>query len=655
MLKTRIARNWVWLGGVALLLAGTAFEVFWQLQHAERSGYYAMVATSMSRSWHNAFFGAADPTGMLALDKIPGSYLIPALLVHLIGFHNAAVVAPNGIATMLAVLAVASAGRRLGTQFLGTKEGGIWSGLLAGGLMATTPIIIAVARSNEPESAFLLSMSLVAYFSVRALEGRRLTSLVLAGLAIALAFQQYMIMAWTVWPALALGYWFGGSEGRLVRLRNLAIAGGASLLASLTWIFAVWLTPANRRPYIGNTLHNNPWEMVFGYNAIGRFGNSGHMAGQRAAGAISFKTFTPPFSGHPSLIRMFYHQVIGQISWLIPATVLVLVFLWLQNRSRGTKQHRDTSAYKRQAAKQGQLVFLGVWFLSGWAMFSAVSGMHQYYAATLALSMTLLVAVGVVSAFGQGKWGFLISLAFTSVGFAILVSALNPSYHRWLAWLQLSLAFGFAAMALLAVNRGLMTRGASRVIGAALLVGAIGFSPAAWSADAMNHPSFVNPMAGPPDSYTTTLGHHSGTNTELNGGSGRKNSASITGRASRAKISHGKVLDWLLTRPHGKYLLTAFGSDAAAPYLVLQKTIVKKLNVLPVGGFNGTDPVPTLAAFKDLVAKHQINYVLMNHYMGDESAFSGLESAKIKRWVAANCHKNHTPPDRVTLFYCWAQ
>ena len=600
----------IWFTGLFVTSAFAAFNVFWDLNHAERSGYYAMVATSMSQSWHNLFFGAADPAGFLALDKIPGSFWIPALLVKLIGFHNAAVVAPNGVATVLAVIFMAYAGKRLG---------GIWTGLFAGLLIATTPIISAVARSNEPESAFLLSMSVAAYCITVALQTQTRKHLIFAGLAIALAFQQYMIMAWAIWPALALAWWFGiSNRDRLKRVLDLAIAGGISAVASVLWILTVWLTPATQRPYIGNTLHNNPWEMVFGYNALGRFGNSGKMAGLRT-GAVSFKTFTPPFSGHPAVIRLFYHQVIGQISWLIPATLIAVVYLAIRGR------HRP------------HLIAFGVWFVSFAVMFSAVSGMHQYYTATLAIPMALLVAVAAYDAYQEANRPWLLAMALSTAAFAVLVGALNPGYLRWVQWVQVAFALALAGYAYLRPNKP-----GYRKLGALLLVGAMTFAPMAWSVDVKHHPSFVNPMAGPEDTYTVALAHKSKHSSSV------KISTDATN--SNKGISHGKVIDWLESRPHGDILLATFGADASAPYVVL-----KGIRALPIGGFNGADPVPTLAEFKKLVGEHRINYVLMNHFIGDGKGYETWTSAQIKTWVSKTCHKNETPPDRVTLYYCWAK
>jgi hypothetical protein len=58
--------------------------------------------------------------------------------------------------------------------------------------------------------------------------------------------------------------------------------------------------------------------------------------------------------------------------------------------------------------------------------------------------------------------------------------------------------------------------------------------------------------------------------------------------------------------------------------------------VMAVGGFNGTDPAPTLAEFEALVAQHKIHY-----YIGanSESFGGGRGSSAIAGWVASRFTK----------------
>ncbi len=99
-----------------------------------------------------------------------------------------------------------------------------------------------------------------------------------------------------------------------------------SLALSLVWIVAVALVPASARPNIGSTLSNNPWEMVFGYNGLGRFG-------EVTADDTAYRSFTPPFSGSPSALRLLNEALATQIGWMLPtAVVAVVVLLMLRFR-----------------------------------------------------------------------------------------------------------------------------------------------------------------------------------------------------------------------------------------------------------------------------------------------------------------------------------
>jgi hypothetical protein len=58
--------------------------------------------------------------------------------------------------------------------------------------------------------------------------------------------------------------------------------------------------------------------------------------------------------------------------------------------------------------------------------------------------------------------------------------------------------------------------------------------------------------------------------------------------------------------------------------------------VMAIGGFNGTDPWPTLAVFKELVAKHEVHYYVGQ---GSQSFGGGQGSSAIASWVAAHFTK----------------
>ena len=169
----------------------------WGLHNGQRSEYYAAIAVSMSHSWSNWFFGALDPAGTVTLDKIPGSYWIPAIVVRVFGFSTWAVNVSNAIATVATVVIVANAIKR---------HWGSHAGLIAGAAVATTPILIAVGRSNQPQTFFVLTLALAMDRALAALMTDSRRSLIAAGAWIGVAFHTYMLEAWAVWPALIVGW-----------------------------------------------------------------------------------------------------------------------------------------------------------------------------------------------------------------------------------------------------------------------------------------------------------------------------------------------------------------------------------------------------------------------------------------------------------------
>jgi hypothetical protein len=80
-----------------------------------------------------------------------------------------------------------------------------------------------------------------------------------------------------------------------------------------------------------------------------------------------------------------------------------------------------------------------------------------------------------------------------------------------------------------------------------------------------------------------------------------------------------------------KWVAATEGSEEAAPLELATGDAV-----MAIGGFNGTDPWPTLAVFKELVASREVHY-----YVGQDSeSFGGGQgSSAIATWVAAHFAK----------------
>jgi 4-amino-4-deoxy-L-arabinose transferase-like glycosyltransferase len=634
---TRPARRggsvWTW-GLVLLAVLATALTV-WGVGSGSRSEYYASIALSMSQNWSNFFFGSLDPAGTVTLDKIPGSFWIPALFVKAFGFSTWTIILPNALAAIGAALLTAFAGKRLA---------GPTAGLLAGAAVATTPILVAVSRSNQPETFFVLGLALTAWAAVKALTRSSFGWLLVAGLFIALSFQTYMLEAWAVWPALAAAY-LCTRQPWARKLWHTVVAGALSLAASLVWIVVVALVPASARPYIGSTLHNDPWEMVFGYNGLGRFGDS-------TADSAAYRSFTPPFSGDPGVLRLVNEQLAGQIAWLLPAAALgIVVLAVLRFRPAVT-------------------VFLGVWFATFVGMFSVVAGMHQFYTAALAVPVALSVGVAFAVARRRAVRWAQIALVGTAAVTALGISFVYGGYSVAFAVVQL-IAAG-VAVGLIVWGRGRLVRAVTSVVaGVAMLL-----TPLAWSVVTISHPSSVNPVAGGVadmsfggqgfggQGFGGQGGGFGGSQGGSQGGPGGQGGPGVQGGAPGAGTQGGapqgagggqggftgqggpggqdtassSLLSYLeANRGSAKYLVAVFGAQSAASLI----TASGGQAVLPIGGFNGTDPAPTFAAFQKMVASGELKYVMVSGQGGFGGGPGGGsesgDAAQIRSWVEQNC------------------
>ena len=148
------------------------------------------------------------------------------------------------------------------------------------------------------------------------------------------------------------------------------------------WVAVVELWPASSRPYIGGSQHNSFLELTFGYNGLGRISGdeTGSVGGGAWPGGRNCRGLRPAAAvavggwGATGIGRMFNSEIGGQISWLLPAALLLLVAgLVVTRRARRT----DT-------ARAAFLVWGGALLMTA-VVFSFMAGIfHQYYTVALA-------------------------------------------------------------------------------------------------------------------------------------------------------------------------------------------------------------------------------------------------------------------------------
>ena len=434
-------------------------------------------------------------------------------------------------------------------------------------------------------------------------------------------------------------------------------------MAAGWWVAIVELTPASARPYIGGSTSNSVLQLTFGYNGLGRItGNE--------TGSVGFGNGTgSPFGGAPRLTRLFGAEMGGQASWLIPAALIALAaLLWSARRAPRTDRTRAA------------MLVWGGWLLVTAAVFSFMAGIiHPYYTVALAPAIGGLVGIG-----GAAAWrarGHLAARA--TLAAAIAVSAAwsyvlldrSPGWYPWLRGLVL--AAGLAAVIGLfagdrltrpgaAASRG-ATRAAAAGVASLALIGVLA-GPVAYSLETAATPhAGAIPSAGPavttagggPGGFGGQTGRGAGAAQNGPGGQGFTGSRGIPGGAGPAagiqggqpgaagglggaaaaggqpggglggatQVSSAMVSLLHSGAPGYRWAAAIVGATSASS---LQ--LISGEPIMAIGGFNGTDPAPTLASFEKMVAAHEIHYFVAAQRGGFGGSSSGA-SAQITSWV----------------------
>jgi 4-amino-4-deoxy-L-arabinose transferase-like glycosyltransferase len=593
---------------VAAVLALTAFAYLWNLGASGwANAFYSAAVQAGSASWKAFFFGSFDAANFITVDKPPAFLWVMDLSARLFGLSPWSVLAPQALEGVACVALLYAAVRR-------------WSGpgaaLTAAVALALTPVAALMFRYNNPDALLTLLVTAACYAEVRALEDARTGWLLLAAALVGTAFLAKMLEAYLVVPALVLAYLLFAPAPLGRRLGQLALAAGTVVLFSGWWVAIVQLLPPSARPYIGSSQDNSLLNLIFGYNGFGRL--TGHEAGSVGGG--------PPGAtwGLTGWDRLFQADMAGQISWLVPAAlVLAVAALWTL-RAEGGKEAR-----RLRAALTLWLSF----FLTAAAVFSFARGIiHPYYTVLLAPPVGALVGIGgeVLWRRREGRAAARGALAVASVLTALWAFALLELTPGWLPWLRWAIGgVGMAAGLLLAAPR--LLRPVAVATGAAALAAALA-GPAAYAMDTVATPhAGAIPAAGP------SLVGRGGFAAIGAAGRGAVRPGFAFGQRPRRfppggtgfafgrlggfrPPGGGGILGGLLTasRPPAAvvrllsqgasrytWVAAAVGANQAAGY-----QLATRRPVMAIGGFNGTDPAPTLAQFQRYVREGRIHYFI---------------------------------------------
>jgi 4-amino-4-deoxy-L-arabinose transferase-like glycosyltransferase len=452
--------RWV-LPALLLILVCAGVLYCWGLNGGMYNTFYASAARSMSESWKAFLFGSFSPANAITIDKIPG-YLWPqAISARLFGFQAWSLALPQIIEAFVTVLV---------TYRLVRRWAGDVAAVLAAAFLALTPALVASTHTNNEEAAYVVCLVLAASATQRAVTAGSLRSLAAAGAWVGLAFQCKMVEAWALLPVIAVTYLVAAPPKLRRRILDMAVAVLVALAVSVAWIVTVALVPASSRPYIDGTTNNNPFSMVFGYNALTRFSSLGITPA--SVGAVTQLGGGPAGStSSGGLSTMFQTAQASQVGWLYPlAAVSIALLLW-QRRGRA-----------RTDPIRAIVIMWTAWIVVYGLAYSEGS-IHSYYVLTLAPALAAVSGAGTVAlwrafrAGGRPALALPVTIALT-VGWGIYIASSYPTYR----WLIPALAVaGIAALAALAVAWRAPAAAGRWVLAAAAMAALVAaFGSVAW-------------------------------------------------------------------------------------------------------------------------------------------------------------------------------
>jgi 4-amino-4-deoxy-L-arabinose transferase-like glycosyltransferase len=573
---------WLWSTLPALLvLAGLAYG--WGMGNQVVEIYYAAAVRSMTLSWHNFFFAAVDPDATVSLDKLPGAFWLQAAAARVFGLHVWALVLPQVIEGVLAVLVLFRAVRRLA---------GPAAARAAACVALCMPATVALNRGNIADSLMILLLVCAVAAAARSLVTGRAWPLLLSGLWIGLAFQAKMLEAWLLLPGLALAWLVAGSGSTRRRLAVLAGLVAVTVVVSLAWIAAVSLVPAQDRPYVDGSSHDSLLDQVFVYNGFDRVGQAATIqtsALGRALQGVTLDDASP-------LDRTLAGPGGRDIGWLLPLACCAAVAVLVCRRR----------APRTDLLRAGAIL-AGAWLLAEVGVFAASSTLNAYYLAALTPPIAMLIGIGGRVAIEQVRTGAL-RLA------VLLLTAATVGYEAWLFVVAggiLCVLVPASALVLLLAG-GWLLRGWSSAAPAWFLA-AILVAPAVASC------SLVARGWGPFDTPFEPAA-----------------TAALTQQATTRAlhVTAAAMGPMVAARGSARDLAATYTALLAAPFIFQSGQ-----EVLPIGGFTGTIPEPTLNQLRQAIASGALHLVIS----------PPTTDARIA-WIAAQCVR--LPGGALPAYYC---
>ncbi|MDX6664760.1 MAG: hypothetical protein QOG68_966, partial [Solirubrobacteraceae bacterium] len=368
-IAARLVRAVPW--GICAVTALAATLRFAELGDVVGNPFYDAAVHSMGLSWHNFLFGAFDPGAVLAVDKPPLDLWLQVASVRAFGWSSWALRLPEVVGGTLAVPVLYDAVRRVA---------GRGAGLAAAAALAVTPVSVLTSRSDTMDSLMMLCVVAALWLTVRAAQAGSRRSLVLAGVALGLAFNVKLLEGLAAVPALIVLYAVAAPIPRRWKAADLGLAGLALAAVSLSWAAVVTLAPG-RHPFPIGSKTGTVFDAIFSFNGIGR------IAGTLPTGGV--------YSDPPGVFRLF--SGVGSLGRLFG--VMLLAALALGGAALVVEWRRRASEEEPARSRLAFAFALAVviWLGTGVALLSYVTLLHARYLEMVTPAVAAAIGLGLAS------------------------------------------------------------------------------------------------------------------------------------------------------------------------------------------------------------------------------------------------------------------
>jgi 4-amino-4-deoxy-L-arabinose transferase-like glycosyltransferase len=515
------------------------------------------------------------------------------------------VVLPQIIFGVLTVLVLYRAVRRLA---------GVFAGLVAAVVLAATPVTVLMGRGNVADSVLILLTVLAADAASSALVTGRRRTLLLAGFWLGLAFQAKMLQAWMVAPPLALAYLVAAPQPLRRRAGDLAIAGALMLVVSLSWMTVVSLVPTNQRPYVDGSTNDSLFAQVFDYNGFGRMGVGPIFGAEptRATFVTQLQQETVGQGIAATKVKASWHRLLGGLlardaGWLLPAALAGLLAMLAETRRRG-----------RGDPLRALVILWGIWLLILWVLFSGSDYDNSYYMAALSPGLAALCGGGAAVFLRRREQALaracLAATLLACAGYGVYLLNGGSEVPGWLAPVGLVIG-AIGAIAALLWRRLRVSVGAAAAATAAVLACAL---PLPGVTSALMVTRDLGPFASP---------YQAGT------------AATASAFAATKALEGARTTVESFASHYGTPIPFAIDTAVmAGPYV-----FATGQEILPIGGFRGGVPSPTLAQLQGYIAADRVAAFLL--------PVNPPSTDPRVQWVQAHCAKGELDrlSSRITL------